>query len=129
MANCTWTEVSRGITYFIMSKLVRTLVIVLLAVFAVGTVVHAASATSMAVKMALADTNGGNMGDCPDCSGDEGRVPLCDQVCVTPFVAMPVGTAPALPVFAYNFAITSLGDSASLSGPPDPYPPRIDILI
>jgi len=112
-----------------MSKLVRTLVIVLLTVFAVGTVVHAASATSMAVKMALADTDGGNMGDCPDCSGDKDAVPVCDQVCVTPFVAMPVGSALALPAFTYSFAITSLGDSVSLSGPPDPYPPRTDILI
>lgn len=112
-----------------MNKLVRTLVIVLLTVFAVGTVVHAVSATSMAVKMALAETGGGNMGDCPDCSGDEGRVPLCDQVCVTPFVGMPVGGALALPLVAYNFVAVPLDDSASLSGPPDPYPPRIDILI
>jgi len=112
-----------------MSKLVRIFVIVLLAAFAVGTVAHAVSATSMALKMALADTNGGNVEDCPDCSGDEGSVPVCDQVCVTPFVAMPVGTALALPPIVYDFVAAPLDDSASRSGLPDPYPPRTNVLI
>jgi len=112
-----------------MSKLARILVIILLAAFAVGTVAHAASATSMAVKMSLTDTNGGNMGDCPDCSGDEGRVPLCDQVCVTPFVAVPADAALTLPLFPYNHVNLPFSDSTSLSGPPDPYPPRTNILI
>lgn len=112
-----------------MSKLARTLVIVLLAAFAAGTVVYADSATSMAVKMALADTNGGEKVDCPGCSGNEGAVPVCDQVCVTPFVAIPLDSALPLPMFAKSFVIISSGESVSLSGPPDPYPPRTDILI
>ena len=112
-----------------MSKLARILVIVLLAAFAVGTVAHAASATSMALKMSLADTNGGNMEDCPGCSGDEGTVPVCDQVCVTPFVAVPAGAALTLPLFPYHHVDLPLRDSTSLSGPPDPYPPRTNILI
>ncbi|RCK45986.1 hypothetical protein TH25_17325 [Thalassospira profundimaris] len=112
-----------------MSKLVRILVIVLLAAFAAGTVAHAASATSMTVKMSLADMNDGNVEDCPSCSGDQGTVPVCDQVCVPSLVAAPVGTALALPLFAYDFAAAPMGDSASLSGPPDPYPPRTNILI
>lgn len=112
-----------------MSKLVRILVIALLAAFAAGTVAHAASATSMALKMSLADTNGGNVEDCAGCIGDEGAVPVCDQVCVTPLVAVPLGTPLALPLFAYEFATAPLSDSASLSGPPDPYPPRTNILI
>ena len=112
-----------------MSRLARILVMVLLATFAAGTVAHAASATSMALKMSLADTNGGNVKDCPVCSDDEGAVPVCDQVCVTPFAAVSVGAALGLPLFAYDFAAAPLGDSASLTGTPDPYPPRTNILI
>lgn len=112
-----------------MSKLGRIFLIGLLAVFVAGTVVHAASATSMALKMSLADTSGGNVEDCPSCSGDEGTVPVCDQVCVTPFVAVPVGAALTLPLFSYIHANLPLCDPTSLCGPPDPSPPRTNILI
>ena len=112
-----------------MSKLARILVIVLLAGFAVGTVAHAASATSMALKMALDDNSDGNVDDCPSCSGGEAAVPVCDQVCVTPFVAVPTGAALTLPFFPCNHVNLPLSDSTSLSGPPDPYPPRTNILI
>ena len=59
-----------------MPKFVRILAVALLAVFAAGSVVHATSTTTMAVKMALGDGGTMDMADCTDCDagGDGGGV-------------------------------------------------------
>lgn len=114
-----------------MSRLARTLLVALLAVFAASVVVHAASATTMAVKMALADGGAMDMADCDGCgSGDAGDKsgPPCDIVCIAPFVAtVNAETAPAFPMSATAVTWVSR-DFAGRTGPPDPYPPRTLIL-
>ena len=111
-----------------MQKFVRILAAALLVVFAAGSVVHATSATTMAVKMALADGGPMDMADCTGCytdgNGDEGGL-ICDPVCTAPLVAdlgteftvsVPVAVPTAEPRGVYDFV--------GRTGPPDPYPPR-----
>lgn len=111
-----------------MPKFVRILVVALLAVFAAGSVVHATGMTTMAVKMALADSGPMDMADCTGCDADDNGGDgglACDLVCTTSLVAdlgtesplsVPVPVSTAGPKGAYDF----LGRT----GPPDPYPPR-----
>jgi hypothetical protein len=110
-----------------MFRLARILLVALLAVFAASGVVHAASATTMAVKMALADGDAMDMADCDGCgSGDAGNKsgPPCDMVCIAPFVAtVNAETALAFPMSATAVDWASR-DFAGRTGPPDPYPPR-----
>lgn len=105
--------------------------VALLAVFAASVVVHAASATTMAVKMALADGGAMDMADCDGCgSGDAGDKsgPPCDMVCIAPFVAtVNAEASPAFPMSATAVTWVSR-DFAGRTGPPDPYPPRSLIL-
>lgn len=73
-----------------MIRIRRLIVVMLLAVFAAGTVAHSAMATEMAVTMAVADA--GEIGmDMPDCSGcdtdDATDMAACDLACTAPLVA------------------------------------------
>ena len=110
-----------------MQKLARILVMAVLTVFAVGSVVHVASSTTMSVKMALSDTGTMDMADCEGCGssggdGDDGLT--CDIVCLAPLLANLIpdgvlavgpGASPTGPDF-YDFV--------GRTGPPEPYPPR-----
>ena len=108
-----------------MPKFVRILAVALLAVFAAGSVVHATSTTTMAVKMALGDGGTMDMADCTDCDagGDGGLV--CDLVCTAPFVA-DLGTESVVrvPVPVSTAAPNGVCDFVGRTGPPDPHPPR-----
>lgn len=111
-----------------MSKFVRILVVALLAVFAVGSVVHATSTTTMAVKMATANGGPMDMADCTGCdadgNGDESGL-ACDLVCTAPFVAdLGAGTALGVPVGESTAALKGVYDFVGRTGPPVPYPPR-----
>lgn len=114
-----------------MSRLASTLLAALLVVFTASGVVHAASATTMAVKMALADGGAMDMAGCDGCgSGDAGDKsgPPCDMVCIAPFVAtVNAETEPAFPMSATAVSWVSR-DFAGRTGPPDPYPPRSLVL-
>ena len=111
-----------------MSKFVRVLVVAFLAVFAAGSVVHATSLTTMAVKMALADSGPMDMADCAGCdsdgNGDKGGL-ACDLVCTAPFVA-DLGTGSTLsgPVAVSTATPKGDYDFVGRTGPPEPYPPR-----
>lgn len=111
-----------------MSRFVRIIVVAFLAVFAAGSVVHAASTTTMAVKMALADSGPMDMADCTECdagsNGDEGG-PTCDLVCTAPFVA-DLGTGNILsgPVAVSTATPKGVYDFVGRTGSPEPYPPR-----
>lgn len=112
----------------IMLNLARILVAALLAVFAAGSVVHATSATTMAVKMALADGATLDMSDCMGCdaegSGDEGGQ-TCDLVCTAPFVAdLGAGSTTGLPAAVSTVEPKSVYDFVGRTGPPDLHPPR-----
>ena len=110
-----------------MKRFTRTFALILLAVFAAGTVAHAASATTMSLKMALAAGGTMDMDDCEGCGsgGDDGKSgATCDIICISPFA----GTLNAEGSFLRPVAATpsafGLYDFAGRTGPPDPYPPR-----
>lgn len=111
-----------------MPKFVCILVVALLAVFAVGSVVHATSTTTMAVKMALADGGPMDMADCTGCdadgNGDESGLG-CDLVCTAPFVAdLGAETALSVPAAVSTASPKGVYDFVGRTSPPDPYPPR-----
>lgn len=111
-----------------MPKFVRILVAALLAVFAVGSVVHATSTTTMAVKMALADGGPMDMADCTGCdaegNGDDGGL-TCDLVCNAPFVAdLGTESTVSVPVAVSTVEPRGVYDFVGRTGPPDPHPPR-----
>lgn len=108
-----------------MDMLARILAIGLLAVFAAGTIVYGASATSMSVAMPHDAMAGGDMGNCDGCPpGGDGKVPLCSQPCLVPFAALPVAVGVELSIVAAETATAPLKKMVGHTGPPDPFPPR-----
>jgi len=110
-----------------MKRSVRLPILILLAAFALGTVVHAASTTSMSIDMTLAGAGGTNMADCEGCSDDCGNLPSCDGGCATPLFATMMADASTGPEGAGGIGAMTrsfLGAAA----PPDPYPPRSIII-
>lgn len=109
-----------------MSRPIRALLIVLLALFAAGTAAHAASA-SMSVAMMLAGESGSTMPDCDGCGtdGDGGDVAAtCDTVCVAPLAATAdAGPSLTVPFVDHRYA-EDAGAHTGRTGDPDPYPPR-----
>jgi hypothetical protein len=102
--------------------------VALLAVFAAGSVVHVASATTVSLQMALADGAAMDMADCEGCGtggdGDESGL-ACGTVCVAPFTAtLAQENASGLRVVAKSPAPSGVHDFVGRTGPPDPYPPR-----
>lgn len=111
-----------------MKASVRILMIVILAAFAAGTVVHAASAAVMTVKMALADSGSMDGADCDGCSGDDEGAPSCDGICVAPLLAMAnPGAALHVDIDAQTRG-AAMHDAVGRTGPPDPSPPRSIVL-
>ena len=86
-----------------MTLVSRMILVLVLAVFAAGSVVHAAGATTMAVEMYTVhstdmDSSGMGPADCDACSEEDGTEALiCDLVCsAVGFAAVPVSDAPEL---------------------------------
>ncbi|AZO00970.1 hypothetical protein EJ066_29915 [Mesorhizobium sp. M9A.F.Ca.ET.002.03.1.2] len=112
-----------------MESLSRILAIVLLVVFAAGTVAHAANATSMSLAMSPVAMDDGDMGDCDACPPDNsGKTPACGQACLAPFVAIPAPVSVELSFVAAEIATSPLEELVGHTGPPDLSPPRIIIL-
>ena len=111
-----------------MDKLARILAIVLLAVFAAGTVAHATQATSMSLAMSVPMMTDADMGDCDACPPDDGKASLCGQVCLAPFAAIPAAAGIELPFAASGIAISPLKAPDGLIRSPDPSPPRTIFL-
>ncbi|MDK1388574.1 hypothetical protein QN224_24500 [Sinorhizobium sp. 8-89] len=137
-----------------MERLGRILAIVLFAVFAAGTVAHAASATRMSFAMSPAamaagnvdrghmaaghmgagdmgagDMGAGDMGDCDGCPpGDDGKASLCVQACLAPFIAVPAAAGFELPLMAADVTASPAEELTGLIGPPESPPPRTIIL-
>ncbi|MCA1404297.1 hypothetical protein I6F26_16545 [Ensifer sp. IC3342] len=112
-----------------MDRLVRIFAIVLLAVFAMGSVAHAANATGMSLTMSAAAMADEDMGDCDGCPpGDDGKASLCAQFCLATFIAVPAATELELPILAVDLATLSAEEIAGRTGPPDPPPPRTIVL-
>lgn len=111
-----------------MVSFARIVLIVVLAAFAAGTVVHAANAATMNAKMTIAAINGADMGDCQDCPDGNDNMPPCDNVCISPILAVVPSDQPSLPGAETTTESLVLESVAGRSGPPDPYPPRSIIL-
>jgi len=111
----------------IMKKHVRIFMIMLITAFAVGTVAHAASNTTMSLQMALADSGAMDMADCQGCGSDgdgENEGLSCNMVCVSSLLASLGVEAHALQVSGPSLSTRSFYDLAGRTGPPEPYPPR-----
>lgn len=100
------------------------LVLALLAVVAASSVVHAASATSMPVTMALADHALSDEADCEGCDGDSDVDVVCDIACTASFLAGLVEDRAAAPRPAASHAALRAGTLRGRTGAPDPHPPR-----
>lgn len=111
-----------------MARDVRIFIIMMLAAFATGTVVHAANAATMSAKMTLAVIDGADMGDCQDCSDGNDDMPQCDNVCVSPVLAVAPSGQPSLSAAETTPENLVLQSVIGRTGPPDPYPPRSIIL-
>jgi len=109
-----------------MNVIARILMLAMLVVFATGSVVNAVAASAMDLKMVLIDADGAGMTDCPDCeSGSDGDMPkACDSSCLQPLLAtLDDEVTVRLPKLREGEVLAAPRPS-SLSGPPDPYPPR-----
>ncbi|AMN56390.1 hypothetical protein ACP90_27780 (plasmid) [Labrenzia sp. CP4] len=107
-----------------MTRYVRIFMIVLLAAFAAGTVAHAAGSAKMTMKMAFVLGDGTDIGDCKDCLDDKNAAQQCDNVCISPILAVePLGQ------FNIHGSQTTaespvLQSVTGRTGLPEPYPPR-----
>jgi hypothetical protein len=112
-----------------MDGVVRIFAIVLLAVFAAGTVAHAANVTSMSLAMSPAAMADGDMGDCDGCPpGDDGKASLCGQICLAPFAAIPTAAGFEVAVMAADVAAKPAEEMTGRTGLPAPPPPRTIVL-
>jgi len=107
----------------------RIYVTIFIALIALGTTINAVSATTMSIDMALASSQNIAGEGCQACPDGDKAAPLCDLVCTTAFVTLPV---------SYSFQmVTSLGQFYSFSdhgppgrsGSPDPAPPKLIIQV
>lgn len=111
--------------------MIRALAILLILTFAAGTVVHAAQASDMAVKMSIAEATDGAMPDCDGCGGDDedtGNL-FCSPACVAPAVAILGGDAIIVGQAAAVAVVSSQGQVAGRPALVDPHPPRSNVLI
>jgi len=107
-----------------MVRSVRILLILLLAVFSAGSVLHAANAASMNAKMTIAAIGSGDMGDCQDCPDGGDDMQPCGNVCVFPILAVvPVDQA-GLPEVETTIESLVSHSVSGRTGLPEPYPPR-----
>lgn len=111
-----------------MDKVARMFAIVLLVAFAMGTVAHAARATSMSSAMSVLAMADANMGDCDACPPDGGKDPVCGQACLAPFVGSAPTIGVELPLAASGTAGSALKAPDGHIGSPDPSPPRTIFL-
>lgn len=106
-----------------MSRFVRILAVVFLAVFAAGTAAHAAAATGMSLKMSVSGMDDGGMADCK-CPGDDAQASSCEQFCVVTLAALCTHAGANLPIAAEVVTLGTAGRPGGRGPPPDPHPPR-----
>lgn len=123
-----WTSRGIGLASVSMNNLVRLSAIVLLAVFTMGTVAHAANATMMSVAMSPVAMADADMGDCDGCPPGDDKASLCVDLCLAPFVAILATGEFRLPCIAPHLPASPLDEIDGCAGTPDPSPPRTIIL-
>ena len=110
-----------------MSVLSRLFLVAFLAVFSVGSVMHAGSAASMTIEMAMAESTDAGMADCEACGDQDGESMLaCDLHCASAaHAAVPAsGGAGMEPVLARTVAWPEDVRLSGLGSPPPGHPPR-----
>lgn len=120
-------KLSTAVYAYIMVKFVRIFVFALLTAFAVSSVAHATSSTTMSIKMALAGGGAMDMADCQGCGTDtdgEDSGPTCDIVCTVSFAASLGQIDTFNPHFARVARPLLVERLAGRTGLPEPYPPR-----
>lgn len=115
-----------------MRKFGSLLVIVFLAMFAAGTIVHAVSANAMALDMAqdmaMSEDGATSMADCRGCIADEGGnagVMACDLACTAPIVGTlgDSGGPVAVVLLSRPVRLPAGSLPSGLRSPPDLIPP------
>lgn len=107
-----------------MTRIRFTLIAGLIALFAIGSAMHAVSAMTMSPDMMLTDTVTGAADACETCPDDTATMPLCDLACTMTFAILPV------PVSAMPATLLAPFHAASDRDPPgrvraaEPDPPR-----
>ena len=107
-----------------MVRYVRILTILMVAIFAAGSVVRAENVIGMNMQMALAAIDKGDMGDCQDCPDGGGDMQTCDTGCLSPMLAVISSGQPVLPEVVITVDRLVHHSLAGRTGLPDPYPPR-----
>lgn len=111
-----------------MNKARQFVLIALVALFTVGTMIHAVSATTMASEMAWADSQL-DESSCKACPDDSNSSNLCDLICLTTHVVIPMAIdgkpAIAQTMFAGLLGQGLPGQLRSL----DPAPPKSIIQV
>ena len=110
-----------------MSMIVRMIVVLTLAVFAAGSVAHAAGSTVMDVEMAAVQASDMGMTDCDPCGGeDEAAAVACDPACSTGgFASLGAGQSSAVVLAATTARPHAYGVRLSgLASLPLKHPPR-----
>jgi len=110
-----------------MDRLVRIFAILLLTMFATGTIAHAAQTAGMSAAMSAVAMSKAGMNDCDGCPKDNGKAPVCEQGCLTPFTGIPATAGIRLPVLTDDKADFLLTETDSHASPPDPAPPKSSI--
>lgn len=118
-----------NVSAYVMRTMSRIYVAIFITLIALGTTINAVSATTMSIDMALADSQNIAGDGCQACPDGDKAAPLCDLVCTTAFVTLPV---------SYSFqTVATLGQFHGFSdhgppgrfGSPDPAPPKFIIQI
>lgn len=112
-----------------MQKFARILTVMFLALFAASSVVHAVSANSMALDMAVAAGDADVMPDCQGCdadAADNSNVGSCDLDCTAPGIAtLDIASGLLLEVRpSRQDRILVMSLPLGRLGAPDPFPPR-----
>lgn len=111
-----------------MVKLVRVLIISMLAAFTAGTVVHTTNASAMNIEMTLVTIDGAGLDVCEDCTDGGENMYQCDSVCLSPILAIVPFLQTGLPVVKTNPTSNIAYGVTGRAGSPEPYPPRSIIL-
>lgn len=109
----------------ILMKMVREfLTVALIAFFALGSMVQAATSTTMAAEMAAADVQSGGNSICQACPDDSNASPSCDLICLTTVVALPTSLEVERVSTHTKFMRAPDRDSLGQFGSLDPAPPK-----
>lgn len=113
-----------------MHSLLRSVLIIFLAVFTAGIVMHTAAAAAMSLEMVLVQDAAMEMDACSGCdaAGMEQGGPICDMDCMLSFAAtLPDAAGFSLPQGA-ELRVFQHVALAGRTGPPGLSPPRTTFL-